>query len=208
MRRVTDLSPANQSELFTAHRYHAVFTDSPLPTLEAEKARRAYAIVKQVNADLKDGPLAHLPSGHFWPNSAWLACAAMAFNLTRAASTLASAFHAKTTTGTIRARLIAVPGRLDPTPHPAPTDSLAPADAVATPRSRSEQPTASGLTPNRPSNRTYQTPKWRSAGPPGHPATPAPRSPDRIIDQGATADPDLDGRGQPGGRSAGCPGRA
>ena len=53
-----------------------------------------------------------MPSGHFWPNSAWLVCASMAFNLTRAASTLASAFHAKTTTGTIRARLIAVPGRL------------------------------------------------------------------------------------------------
>ena len=36
----------------------------------------------------------------------------MAFNLTRAAGTLASAFHAKATTGTIRAQLITVPGRL------------------------------------------------------------------------------------------------
>ncbi|MGH8970460.1 MAG: IS1380 family transposase [Actinomycetes bacterium] len=43
VRRVPDLNPANQSELFTAYRYHAVFTDSPLPTLEAEKAHRAHA---------------------------------------------------------------------------------------------------------------------------------------------------------------------
>jgi hypothetical protein len=112
VRRVKDMNPANQSELFTAYRYHAVFTSSPLPMLEAEKAHRAHAIVEQVIADLKNGPLAHLPSGHFWANSAWLVCAAMAFNLTRAAGTLASTFHAKATTGTIRAQLINVPARL------------------------------------------------------------------------------------------------
>ena len=112
VRRVPDLNPANQSELFTAYRYHAVFTDSPLPMLEAEKAHRAHAIVEQVIADLKNGSLAHLPSGHFWANSAWLVCAAMAFNLTRAAGTLASTLHARATTGTIRARLINVPARL------------------------------------------------------------------------------------------------
>ncbi len=112
VRRVTDMNPDNQSELFTAYRYHAVFTNSPLPTLAAEKAHRAHAIVEQVIADLKNGPLAHLPSGRFWANSAWLVCAAMALNLTRATGTLASTFHAKATTGTIRAQLIAVPGRL------------------------------------------------------------------------------------------------
>ena len=36
----------------------------------------------------------------------------MAFNLTRAAGTLASTFHARATTGTIRAQLITVPGRI------------------------------------------------------------------------------------------------
>jgi len=112
VRRVKDMNPNNQSELFTAYRYHAVFTNSPLPMLEAEKAHRAHAIVEQVIADLKNGPLAHLPSGHFWANSAWLVCATIAFNLTRAAGVLASTFHAKATTGTIRAQLITVPGRL------------------------------------------------------------------------------------------------
>jgi hypothetical protein len=112
VRRVPDLNPANQSELFTVYRYHAVFTNSPQPMLKAEAAHRAHAIVEQVIADLKNGPLSHLPSGHFWANSAWLVCAAIAFNLTRAAGTLASAFHAKATTATIRAQLINVPARL------------------------------------------------------------------------------------------------
>ena len=112
MRRVPDANPAHQSELFTVYRYHAVFTDSPLSMLEAEKAHRAHAIIEQVIADLKNGPLAHLPSGHFWANSAWLVCATIAFNLTRAAGTLASLFHARATTGTIRAQLINIPARL------------------------------------------------------------------------------------------------
>jgi len=89
-----------------------VFTNTPLPMLEAEKAHRAHAIVEQVIADLKNGPLAHLPSGSFAANSAWAVCAAMAYNLTRTAGVLSSTFHAKTTTGTIRAQLINVPGRL------------------------------------------------------------------------------------------------
>jgi hypothetical protein len=112
VRRVPDLGPDHQSELFTVYRYHAVFTNSPVPMLAAEKAHRAHAIVEQVIADVKNGPLAHLPSGKFWANSAWLVLAAIAFNLTRAAGALASTFHARATTGTIRAQLINVAGRL------------------------------------------------------------------------------------------------
>ena len=80
--------------------------------LQAEKAHRGHAIIEQVIADLKSGPLAQLPSGSFAANSAWLVLAAMAFNLTRAAGTIASVFHAKATTATIRRQLIAVPARL------------------------------------------------------------------------------------------------
>ncbi|RFU19746.1 IS1380 family transposase [Geodermatophilus marinus] len=116
VRRVRRLNPASvptgQGELFAAHRHHAVFTDSPEPMLAAETTHRQHAVIEQVHADLKAGPLAHLPSGSFAANSAWLVLAAMAFNLTRAAGALASAFHAKATTGTIRAQLIAVPARL------------------------------------------------------------------------------------------------
>ena len=45
-------------------------------------------------------------------NSAWLVLAAIAFNLTRAAGALASVFHAKATTATIRAQLINVAARI------------------------------------------------------------------------------------------------
>jgi DDE family transposase len=107
-----DSVPAGQGELFGAYRHHAIFTDSPQPMLEAETTHRKHAIIEQVNADLKGGPLAHLPSGSFAANSAWLVLAAMAFNLTRGAGALASAFHAKATTATIRTQLIAVPARL------------------------------------------------------------------------------------------------
>jgi len=48
----------------------------------------------------------------FASNGAWLVLAAMAFNLTRAAGTIASVFHAKAGTATIRRQLIAVPGHL------------------------------------------------------------------------------------------------
>ena len=50
--------------------------------------------------------------GSFSANGAWLVLAAIAFNLTRAAGTIASVFHAKATTATIRRQLIVVPGRL------------------------------------------------------------------------------------------------
>jgi len=116
VRRVRRLNPksvpAGQSELFAAYRHHAIFTDSPLPMLDAEAGHRDHAIVEQVIADVKSGPLAHMPSGDFSANGAWTVLAAIAFNLTRAAGVLASTFHAKARTATIRAQLIAVPARL------------------------------------------------------------------------------------------------
>ncbi len=116
VRRVVRLNPASvpagQGELFTTYRYHAVFTDTTLPMLEAEKTHRAHAVIEQVHADMRDGTLAHLPSASFSANGAWLVLAAIAFNLTRAAGAIASAFHAKATTATIRRHLIAVPARL------------------------------------------------------------------------------------------------
>ena len=116
MRRVRRLNPrsipAGQAELFTVYRYHAVFTDNPEPMLDAEATHRDHAIIEQVIADLKDSALAHLPSGRFTANAAWLTCATIAYNLTRAAGALAGTLHARARTGTLRARLIAVPARL------------------------------------------------------------------------------------------------
>jgi len=100
--------PAGRSERFTAYRHHAVFTNSPLSMHDAEGGHRDHAIIEQVIADLKGGSLAHMPFGVFSANTAWTRLAAIAFNLTCAASVLASAFHAKATTATIRAQLITV----------------------------------------------------------------------------------------------------
>jgi hypothetical protein len=80
--------------------------------VQAEKQHREHAIIAQVNADLKDSALAHMPSGSFAANVAWLACAAIAHNLTRAAGALASLFHAKARTGTLRRHLINISARI------------------------------------------------------------------------------------------------
>ena len=115
VRRVRDLNPKasqGQDELFTTWRYHALFTDSPFVTTQAEAHHRDHAIVEQVFADWNDGPLAHLPSGRFPANAAWLTLAAITANLTRAAGVLASPFHARAHGAAIRAGLITVAARI------------------------------------------------------------------------------------------------
>lgn len=113
VRRIPELNPKDldQPTLFDTHRFHAFFTTSDLDTVTADKTHRAHAVIEQVNADLKDSALAHLPSGEFNANAAWLVLAVLAFNLTRAAATIAGAGLAKATTGTIRRKLISVPAR-------------------------------------------------------------------------------------------------
>ncbi|PYC88423.1 IS1380 family transposase [Streptomyces tateyamensis] len=112
VRRLNSEVASGQGELFTAWRYHPVFTDSPFEMLQAELQHRRHAVIEQVIADGKSGPLAHLPSGSFQANNAWLTLWAIAFNLLRAAGALAGAFHARATTATLRAHLVNVPARL------------------------------------------------------------------------------------------------
>lgn len=116
VRRVRDLAkPAvigEQGELFPVWRYHPFFTDNPAPTLQAEREHRHHAVVEQVIADSKASALAHLPSGHFNANAAWITLWAMAYNLLRATGALTSAFHARATTATLRAHLVHVPARI------------------------------------------------------------------------------------------------
>jgi hypothetical protein len=114
VRRVRDLNKKasdGQDELFPAWRYHAVFTDSPFELVQAEVHHRGHAVVEQVFADVSSGPLAHMPSGVFAANAAWVAIAAMAHNLLRAAGALASLPFAKARAATIRRDLIAVAAR-------------------------------------------------------------------------------------------------
>jgi hypothetical protein len=110
VRRVKD---ANQADaLFPVWRYHPFFTDSTEPVADADITHRRHAIIETTFADLIDGPLAHLPSGRFGANSAWILCAAIAHNLLRAAGALAGARHARARGSTLRRTIINVPARL------------------------------------------------------------------------------------------------
>jgi len=113
VRRIPDLNHhPGQATLFQTWRFHAFFTTSTLDTVAADKTHRGHAIIEQVHADLKNSALAHLPSGKFTANAAWLVLAVMAFNLTRAAATLAGPAIGKATTATIRRKLVNVPARI------------------------------------------------------------------------------------------------
>ena len=118
VRRIPDLNPNNngdQDTLFDTWRFHAFFTTTDpgmADTVAADKTHRGHAIIEQVHADLKNSALAHLPSGKFNANAAWLVLAVMAFNLTRATATLTGPALARATTATIRHKLIAVPARI------------------------------------------------------------------------------------------------
>jgi hypothetical protein len=106
------LAHAAQQGLFTLWRYHAVFTTSTVGLVQAEATHRGHAIVEQVIADLKAGPLAHLPSGRFTANAAWLVAATIAHTLTRALGVLAGGRFTRAETATVRNRIVTVPARL------------------------------------------------------------------------------------------------
>jgi hypothetical protein len=110
VRRVKDVRYPDA--LFPVWRYHPFFTNTDLPTTQADIVHRRHAIIETVFADLIDGPLAHLPSGRFGANSAWVLCAAIAHNLLRAAAILAGTTYAVARGATLRRRIIAVPARL------------------------------------------------------------------------------------------------
>ncbi|WP_336705817.1 IS1380 family transposase, partial [Micrococcus terreus] len=114
VRRIPELNKKDldQPGLFDLHRFHAFFTTSTLDTVTADKTHRGHAVIEQVNADLKNSALAHLPSGVFTANAAWLVLAVLAFNLTRAAATITGTGLAKATTATIRRKIVSIPARI------------------------------------------------------------------------------------------------
>lgn len=119
VRRVKELNPKhlNQPTLFDTWRFHAFFTTidkNEADTVIGDRQHRRHAIIEQIHADLKSSALAHLPSGKFTANAAWLVAAVMAFNLTRAAAVVADRGGKlqKATTGTIRRALVQVAARL------------------------------------------------------------------------------------------------
>jgi len=105
-------APGSQLALFTVWDYHAFVTDQDGQVLDLEADHRRHAVVEQVIAELKSAGLAHLPSGRFTANAAWLALTVMAHNLGRAVGHLAGTDLAQATAPTLRRRVFTVPGRL------------------------------------------------------------------------------------------------
>ncbi|MGH3561620.1 MAG: IS1380 family transposase [Mycobacterium sp.] len=110
VRRVKDAR--HLDALFPIWRYHPFFTDSDEPVDQADITHRRHAIIETVFADLIDGPLAHMPSGRFGANSAWILCAAIAHNLLRAAGVLAGDQHTVARGATLRRKIVNLPARI------------------------------------------------------------------------------------------------
>lgn len=106
---------AGQQTLFETYRHHGVFTTistETLDTVAADKMHRGHAVIEQVNAELKDGPLAHMPSSTFTANAAWLVTAVMAYNLLRATARIIGGNLARARALSIRAKIITIPARI------------------------------------------------------------------------------------------------
>jgi len=80
--------------------------NSTLTTVEADLVHRRHAIIETVFADLIDGPLAHMPSGSFGANSAWVLCAAITHNLLCANGILAGGRYGRARGATLRRRIV------------------------------------------------------------------------------------------------------
>jgi hypothetical protein len=105
-------TPGSQLALFCDYDYHPFITDRAGSTLELEADHRRHAEVEPAICDLKGGAgLAHLPSGRFAANAAWLALCGMAYNLARWTTRLGVG-EGRMSPKTLRTRYLALPGRL------------------------------------------------------------------------------------------------
>jgi hypothetical protein len=113
--RRTRFTDPRQAQLWPDWRHHAFVTNVELPTVEVDQFHRAHATIELAIRDLKDGAgLAHCPSGNFWANAAWLACAVLAHDLVRWTARLGGLHPDEqlTVTRTIRTKHFALPGRI------------------------------------------------------------------------------------------------
>jgi hypothetical protein len=104
----------DQAQLFATWRYHAFVTNRVGTALELDADHRRHAVCELAIRDLKAGAgLAHLPSGWFAANAAWLLAATLAHNLMRWTATLGLGVgDQQTVAKTLRRTLLALPGRL------------------------------------------------------------------------------------------------
>jgi len=113
--RRTRLTNRAQQRLWPDWRHHAFITNVELPTVEMDQFHRDHATVELAIRDLKEGAgMQHCPSGEFFANAAWLACAVLAHNLVRWTARLGDVHPDShlTVARTVRSRLFSLPGRL------------------------------------------------------------------------------------------------
>jgi hypothetical protein len=112
VRRVRTLG--EQQQLFTTWRYHAFVTGRVGTAVELDADHRRHAVCELAIRDLKAGAgLAHLPSGQFTANAAWLLATTLAHNLLRWTDRLGLGVRGQLTVAkTLRRTLLALPGRL------------------------------------------------------------------------------------------------
>ena len=103
---------AAQGELYPDWRYFAFATNRTEPIEIVEAEHRDHAIVETHIADLKDGALAHFPSGQFNANSAWCVIACLAHNLARWTAIIGLPDQPRQAGRTFRRRYLRMPGRL------------------------------------------------------------------------------------------------
>ena len=104
----------DQQQLFPTWRYHAFVTDRVGTAVELDADHRRHAVCELAIRDLKAGAgLAHLPSGQFAANAAWLLTATLAHNLLRWTASLGlGSRDQQVVAKTLRRTLLVLPGRL------------------------------------------------------------------------------------------------
>ncbi len=112
---VVRLTDPTQRALWPDWRHHAFVTDVDLETIAVDNFHRDHARVELAIRDLKESAgLEHCPSGRFFANAAWLACAVLAHNLVRWTARLGEVHPdgELTVAATVRSRVLRLPGRL------------------------------------------------------------------------------------------------
>ncbi len=113
--RRTRLTDTTQARLWPDWRHFAFLTDLDGDAVTVDAFHRQHAVVELAIRDLKEGAgLEHVPSGQFFANAAWLACAVLAHNLIRWSADLGGITNdgELTVARTIRTKLLALPGRV------------------------------------------------------------------------------------------------
>src|SRR5215218_321492 len=112
VRRVRNLG--DQAQRFPSWRYHAFVTNRVGTTTWLDADHRRHAVCELAIRDLKAGTgLAHLSSGRFAANAAWLLAATLAHNLIRWTASLGLGYRDQQTVAkTLRRTLLHLPGRL------------------------------------------------------------------------------------------------